>query len=71
MNMVYTNQNLYQALELAVVEIGEYGLVKAMDREVGCPDDGYILSCNGTVAENLKKVVRVGSVIKLKEIRFV
>ncbi len=62
----YTNQNLYQALELAVVEIGEYGLVKAMDREVGCPDDGYILSCNGTVAENLKKVVRVGSVIKIE-----
>ena len=61
----YTNYGLWQAYELAVVNMGEYGLVTAMDREVGCPKDGYILSGQGQVATKLQECARLGSLVKL------
>ncbi len=61
----YTNYGLWSAYELAVKEMGEYGLVVAMDREVGCPEEGYLLSCEGAIASQLQKVVQLGSLVKI------
>ena len=63
----YTNQNLWGALEVAVLPISDYGIVVAKDRNLTCPDYGYLLSCNMDAAINLDKVTKIGSLVKLTD----
>lgn len=63
----YTKFNLWGAFEIAVTKIDkEYGIITAMDREVGCPLNGYILSSNSSAAVSLKEVCQIGSVVQIK-----
>ncbi len=62
----YTNFNLWGAKEVAVTKINdEYGIVTAIDREVGCPTNGYILSANGEAATMLDKYCKLGTLISI------
>lgn len=61
----YTNQPLYGAVELAVLPIKDnFGIVVSKGRELTCPENGYLLSCNSNIAQDLDKATKIGSVIK-------
>ena len=63
----FTNQGRYAAWEFAVSKVAEYDIVTAIDREVGCPKNGYIISCNMEIAEELKKHIKLGTIVKLND----
>jgi len=63
----YTNNTRWEAIEVAVIPVSSYGVVVAYDREIGCPKDGYILSCNGPIATELAKVIKHGSLIRVTD----
>lgn len=63
----YTNNSRWEALEVAVLPISSYGVVVAFDREIGCPEGGYILSCNGPIASQLQSVIQLGSLVKVSD----